>query len=124
MAKVFRCQDVDVSEMTSVPLFQGCDFEARGETNEEVLKQAVEHVRAVHAEPVEKFLEKVFKDVEQEAPAVEERVDIPEGPARAIANFVGRLEQKLRDGSVKRVIVDQAFPLILLPKLREAIIEE
>lgn len=68
MANVFRCRDVDVSDMTRVPVFQNCDFETRGETEEEVLKQAIEHVRSVHAEPVEQLLERVFEDIEGNAP--------------------------------------------------------
>ncbi len=38
MAKVLRCRDVGVA----------CDWEARGETEEEVLQKATEHARTVH----------------------------------------------------------------------------
>ena len=38
MAKVLRCRDVG----------KDCDFEARAETEEEVLKKAAEHAEAVH----------------------------------------------------------------------------
>jgi predicted small metal-binding protein len=38
MAKVLRCKDVGMD----------CDFEARAETEEEVLKQAAEHAAATH----------------------------------------------------------------------------
>ena len=38
MAKVLRCKDVGMD----------CDFEARAETEEAVLKQAAEHAAAAH----------------------------------------------------------------------------
>ena len=38
MAKVLRCRDVGMD----------CDFEARAETEEEILKEAAEHADAVH----------------------------------------------------------------------------
>ena len=38
MAKVLRCGE----------LFPGCSIEARGETEEEILKQAAEHARRDH----------------------------------------------------------------------------
>jgi predicted small metal-binding protein len=38
MAKVLRCRDVGMD----------CKFEARAETEEEILKKAVEHARLVH----------------------------------------------------------------------------
>ena len=38
MAKVLRCKDVGMD----------CDFEARAESEEEVLKQAAEHAAATH----------------------------------------------------------------------------
>ena len=38
MAKVLRCKDVGID----------CDFEARAETEEEVLKQAAAHAAATH----------------------------------------------------------------------------
>jgi predicted small metal-binding protein len=38
MAKQLRCRDVGLN----------CDFEARGDTVEEVLQQASEHARSVH----------------------------------------------------------------------------
>jgi predicted small metal-binding protein len=38
MAKLLRCKDVGMD----------CDFEARAETEEELLKQAAEHAAAVH----------------------------------------------------------------------------
>lgn len=38
MAKVLRCGE----------LFPGCSIEARGETEEDVLKQAAEHARRDH----------------------------------------------------------------------------
>jgi predicted small metal-binding protein len=39
MAKVLRCRDVGMD----------CKFEVRAETEEEILKKAVEHAQAVHA---------------------------------------------------------------------------
>lgn len=38
MSKVIRCRDVGVD----------CDFEARGETVQEVLKKCEEHARSAH----------------------------------------------------------------------------
>ena len=38
MAKVFRCND----------LMPGCSFEARGNSEEEVLAQAAEHAKTAH----------------------------------------------------------------------------
>jgi predicted small metal-binding protein len=38
MAKVLRCRDVGLD----------CDFVARAETEEEILKKAAEHVQTVH----------------------------------------------------------------------------
>jgi len=38
MAKVLRCRDVGMD----------CDFEARAETEEEILKKAAEHAKTVH----------------------------------------------------------------------------
>jgi predicted small metal-binding protein len=38
MAKVLRCRDVGMD----------CDFEARAETEEELLQKAAEHAEAVH----------------------------------------------------------------------------
>ena len=38
MAKVLRCKDVGMD----------CKFEAHGETEEELLKKAVEHAQTVH----------------------------------------------------------------------------
>ena len=38
MAKILKCRDVGMD----------CDFVARGETNEEVMKQAAEHARTAH----------------------------------------------------------------------------
>ncbi len=38
MAKVLRCRDVGMD----------CDFEARAETEEEILKQAAQHAETVH----------------------------------------------------------------------------
>ncbi len=38
MAKVLRCRDIGMD----------CKFEARAETEEEILKKAVEHAQAVH----------------------------------------------------------------------------
>ena len=38
MAKVLRCKDVGMD----------CDFEARAETEEEILKQAAAHAAATH----------------------------------------------------------------------------
>jgi predicted small metal-binding protein len=38
MAKVLRCRDVGME----------CDFVARAETEEEILKQAAEHAETVH----------------------------------------------------------------------------
>jgi predicted small metal-binding protein len=39
MAKVLRCRDVGMMD---------CDFEARAETEEEILKKAAEHAQTVH----------------------------------------------------------------------------
>ena len=41
MAKVLKCGE----------LFPGCAVEARGETEEEILKQAAEHARRDHGMP-------------------------------------------------------------------------
>ena len=38
MAKVLKCNDINL----------GCSFEARGNTDEDVLKKAGEHARSVH----------------------------------------------------------------------------
>ena len=38
MAKVLRCKDMGIQ----------CDFEARAETEEEILKQAAKHAAEVH----------------------------------------------------------------------------
>ena len=38
MSKVIRCRDVGVD----------CDFEARGETEQEILKKAAEHAKTAH----------------------------------------------------------------------------
>lgn len=38
MAKVLRCRDVGMD----------CDFVAHGDTDEEIMQQAAEHVRVVH----------------------------------------------------------------------------
>lgn len=38
MAKVVKCRDVGVD----------CDFEARGQTEQEVLRNAAEHARTAH----------------------------------------------------------------------------
>lgn len=38
MAKVMRCRDVGAD----------CDFEARGQTEQEILAQCTEHARAAH----------------------------------------------------------------------------
>ncbi|MFQ5793663.1 MAG: DUF1059 domain-containing protein [Candidatus Bipolaricaulia bacterium] len=51
MAKVLHCRDVGMD----------CDFVARAETEEEILKQAAEHVQTVHdmKEIPEELVEKV-----------------------------------------------------------------
>jgi predicted small metal-binding protein len=38
MTKIVRCRDVGVD----------CDFEARGQTDEEIIKQCEKHARSVH----------------------------------------------------------------------------
>lgn len=38
MTKVMKCRDVGVD----------CDFEARGETDQEILRQCAEHARSAH----------------------------------------------------------------------------
>lgn len=38
MAKVLKCDDIN----------PGCSFEARGNTDEDVLKEAAEHAKTVH----------------------------------------------------------------------------
>lgn len=38
MAKIIRCRDVGVD----------CDFEARGETEQEIMKKAAEHAKSAH----------------------------------------------------------------------------
>ncbi len=38
MAKVIRCRDVGVD----------CDFEARGETEQEILRKCAEHAKSAH----------------------------------------------------------------------------
>jgi predicted small metal-binding protein len=47
MAKVISCRDVGMD----------CDFEARGETEQEVLRQCAEHARSEHG------MEKIPADV-------------------------------------------------------------
>ena len=39
MAKVLRCKDIGM---------EGCDFEARAETEDELLEQAAQHAAQVH----------------------------------------------------------------------------
>ena len=123
MGKVYRCRDVDVSDVTKVPLFAGCDFECRGETNEDVLKIAIQHVREEHSEPVNKLLGQAFEDVEGAEPS-KQRTDIPDGPAKALAGFMRRVEGFFTSGSARRVLSEQLYPTLLLPKLREAVSDE
>jgi len=58
MAKVLRCRDVGMD----------CDFVARAETEEEILKQAAEHVQTVHEmkEIPEELVEKVRAAIRDE----------------------------------------------------------
>jgi predicted small metal-binding protein len=58
MAKVLRCRDVGMD----------CDFEARAETEEEILKKAAEHADAAHnmKEIPEEVLEKVRAAIRDE----------------------------------------------------------
>lgn len=58
MAKVLRCRDVGMD----------CDFVARAETEEEILKQAAEHVQTVHnmKEIPEELVEKVRAAIRDE----------------------------------------------------------
>lgn len=58
MAKILRCRDVGID----------CDFEARAETEEEILKKAAEHADAVHnmKEIPEEVLEKVRAAIRDE----------------------------------------------------------
>ena len=58
MAKVLRCRDVGMD----------CDFEARGETEEEILKKAAQHADAAHnmKEIPEEVLEKVRAAIRDE----------------------------------------------------------
>ena len=58
MAKVIRCRDVGVD----------CDFEARGETEQEVLQNCAEHAKADHGmDPIPRELaEKVQAAIHDE----------------------------------------------------------
>lgn len=71
MAKILRCNDV-------VP---GCEYVARGETNEEVFTRAAEHVRLKHR----------IREVSPEVEAVIHGVIFDEDPERPGSN--------LRDGA-------------------------
>ncbi|HSE39978.1 MAG TPA: DUF1059 domain-containing protein [Acidobacteriota bacterium] len=60
MAKVLRCADVGMN----------CSFVARGETEEEVLKQAAPHAKEVHkmdSIPPE-VLQKIRQSIKDESP--------------------------------------------------------
>ncbi len=59
MAKTVNCRDVGID----------CDFTARGETEEEILKQCTEHARTVHgvAEMPPELAEKVRAAIRDEA---------------------------------------------------------
>jgi len=61
MAKILRCRDVGVD----------CDFEARGETIEDVLQQCREHARAAHgvSDIPPELLAKVRAVIREEEPA-------------------------------------------------------
>lgn len=61
MAKYIRCRDVGVD----------CDFEARGETEQEVLDQCAEHARTAHnmAEIPPELAAKVRSAMRDEKPA-------------------------------------------------------
>jgi predicted small metal-binding protein len=58
MAKVLKCKDVGMD----------CDFVARGETEEDVLKQAAEHAGATHGmkEMSDEVLAKVRAAIHEE----------------------------------------------------------
>ena len=58
MAKVLRCKDIGMD----------CDFVARGETEEEILKQAAEHAGTTHdmKEIPEEVLDKVRAAIRNE----------------------------------------------------------
>lgn len=58
MAKVLRCRDVGMD----------CDFVARAETEEEILKKAAEHVQTVHnmKDVSEELVEKVRAAIRDE----------------------------------------------------------
>ncbi len=58
MAKIINCRDVGVD----------CDFEARGETEQEVLEQCAEHARSAHgmSEIPPEMLEKVRRSIREE----------------------------------------------------------
>ena len=58
MAKVIRCRDVGMD----------CDFEARAETEEEILKKVAEHAGTTHnmAEIPEEVLAKVRAAIQDE----------------------------------------------------------
>lgn len=50
MSKVLKCGD----------LMPGCDFQARGETEDEILQQAAEHAKEVHGiDPTPELVEQV-----------------------------------------------------------------
>jgi predicted small metal-binding protein len=58
MAKVLRCRDVGME----------CDYTAHGETEEEIMQQAAEHVRTVHGmeEAPPEVVEKVRAAIHEE----------------------------------------------------------
>lgn len=50
MSKVLKCGD----------LMPGCDFQAKGETEDEILQQAAEHAKEVHGiDPTPELVEQV-----------------------------------------------------------------
>jgi predicted small metal-binding protein len=58
MGKVVRCDDVDPS--------QNCDFVARGETEDEILKQVGEHAKVHNLEPSPELVELVRSHIKDE----------------------------------------------------------
>jgi predicted small metal-binding protein len=58
MAKIVNCREVGVD----------CDFEARGETEQEVLQQCLDHARSAHgmSEIPPELMEKVRNSIREE----------------------------------------------------------
>ena len=58
MAKVIRCRDVGVD----------CDFEARGETVDEIMQKCAEHAKSCHgwSEITAELKEKVMAAIQEE----------------------------------------------------------